>query len=170
MVGLFLIGLTMVLGRVAAESVQTALSLDERLAGVMAPALNRGLLDKALKQIGPGVATSSAAVQSSSSEVEPTVTPSVSPQASGPQKIEIINTTTIAGAAKQVGALFPGATVESKNGQTQLDETVLLYKSEYKESVSKWQDDLKILGWEVKKTQILPESDPFGVRISLGGK
>jgi cytoskeletal protein RodZ len=143
---------------------QTALKFDETIANTQAVSINRSNLNKAIDLIGE----TKTPADSLEKENFPKVPSAVPAQKT--LKIVIINASGITGAAKQVSAIFEGDTsIELKNSEALLDESLLLYKNEYRNQIETWIKALRDLGWNNVKTEEKNDLE-YDVSLILGGQ
>jgi len=170
------LGLTVYVGRVVVESIQVSLSIDETVAIPASPMVQKQVLEKAMrvlyqseqeKSVKETIQPEKPAEKQASESATPEQLP-VEPLKE-PVKVEVINTTTVSGAAGMVGTIFSEFTqVELKNSESRLDESTILYKNEYRDQVDTWKVAMAEKGWPVGATQERPSSDPVDVSIYLG--
>jgi len=152
--------LTLVAGRVVADTIQQSLAVDQNMPVSTATKLDRKGIEKALSAIGE--VPQQAVVEAQQASQSGTSLPN-------PQRVEIVNASGRTGGAKAVSELFPKEIdIDLKTNESLLDETTIFYKNEYRQWEESLRSQLEELGWDVDRSGVKTSEDAYDITIVLG--
>lgn len=172
--GFIILTVVLLIGKAVVNNIQLSNTIEDNNSA-LSPQLNKARLLAAVKLIG---SETRSVVEKKSEDKKEVIKETTDVSENGNEekkmKIEIVNTTKVVGAAKDVSEIFDAdSEFELKNGEkgdvdkSVLDESILLYKNRYKSQVAKWRKDLEALGWKFAKIEEVDDSQLFDVKVVL---